>query len=87
MEMCAGLCVVGLLHRCVCVSWLKSRASLRWPVADILVCFNSLANKTTGNHQRKKTPPAGQGGEDEGRRGEDVCTLFQKKRRYEEKMV
>lgn len=45
----------------VCVSWLESRASLRWAAADILVCFNPLANKTAGNHQ--KNPPAGQGGE------------------------
>ncbi len=59
----------------VCVFWLESWAGLRWAAADILVCFNPLANKTAGNHQ--KNPPAGQGGEHwvgEKRRGEDVWT-------------
>ena len=76
----------------VYVSWLESRASLRWAAADILVCFNPLANKTAGNHQKNTSSWTGRrawGGKGEKRRreerkGEEVCIpVWIKKRRVE----
>ena len=69
------------MHACVlvCVSWLESRASLRWAAADILVCFNPLANKTAGNHQKNTSSWTGRrawGGRGEERKREKrKCVL------------
>lgn len=65
-----GLCT----NVCQCVSWLESRAGLRWAAADILVCFNPLANKTAGNHQKNTSSWTGRrawGGRGEEERGEE----------------
>lgn len=65
------MCTSGHMFLCLCVYVFVLAGKLgqsQMAAADILVCFNPLANKTTGNHQ--KTPPAGQG-EEHGIEGEE----------------
>lgn len=54
-----------------CAFWLESKARLRWAMADILVCFNPLANKAAGNHQKNTSSWTGRTAWGEGGRGEE----------------
>lgn len=78
---CARAHMPVFMQGCVLVyvSWLESRASLRWAAADILVCFNPLANKTAGNHQKNTSSWTGRrawGGRGEERRGEEYTPVW-----------
>ena len=74
--LCVCLCtyasVYARLWVSVCASCLESRVSLRWATADILVCFNPLANKTAGNHQKNTSSWTGRTAWE--KIGEEVCT-------------
>lgn len=74
--LCVCLCtyasVYARLWVSVRASCLESRVSLRWATADILVCFNPLANKTAGNHQKNTSSWTGRTAWE--KIGEEVCT-------------